>query len=83
MHYEAQLATITKMEEMERRQNNLMKDMERRVMDKIDALPSKCPILGQVSTNTKEIDTLRRKSNIWDMLTGLVALVATGLGLRQ
>jgi len=55
---------------------------ERRLMDKIDNLPDNCPALRQVETNTKEIDTLRTRSNVIDSITGLIALIAAGLGLR-
>ena len=64
-------------------QSHELAETERRLMDKIDNISSKCPALKQIESNTKEIDTLRKRSNILDTVTGLIAIVATGLGFRQ
>ena len=58
-------------------------DMERRVLDKLEPLSS---IVIQVETNKEEIDKLRDKSNIADVvstfLSAIFAVVAGWVGTR-
>ena len=51
-------------------------EMERRIMVEIKPLSKMCL---QVETNTKEIDTLRKRSNVIDGINALVAVVSASI----
>ena len=62
-------------------QNKERRDMEQRIMAKIDCLPA---LKNQVDTNKDEIKQLRRRSDVIDTLEGLFGVaVAIFLGVRK
>jgi len=56
------------------KQNTDRADMERRIMAKVDCVPS---LMTQVNINKEEIDTLRKKSDVWNSLNSLGVMVGT------
>ncbi len=79
--HEAQLETNREIAALALTQSEERADMERRLLEKLDGLPT------QVKTNTKEIDNLRKYSNIKDIAIAIGAAVGSGLaaviGSRQ
>ena len=79
--YEALLDNKDEMKLAEDRQNEARIEMERRIMDELKGVPT------QVETNTKEIDTLRKSSNMKDIAVAIGAAIGSGLaaliGSRQ
>ena len=55
------------------KQNDRMDDMERRIMGELKGLPI------QVETNSKEIETLRKRSNLNDIVVLVVGVVASAI----
>lgn len=51
-------------------------EMERRIMGKLEDLPAVC---RQVETNKEEIEKLRSKSNLFDVINGFIAVIAATL----
>ena len=56
-----------------------LKNMERRIMEKLDLIPGMCK---QIDNNTKEIDTLRKASRLTDAINFLGAVIAGIIGAR-
>ena len=52
---------------------NKQDEMERRIMGKLEQLPAVCK---QVETNKEEIEKLRSKSNLFDIINGFIAILA-------
>lgn len=79
--YQALLDNKDELKALEDRQNDARSDMEHRIMDELKGVPT------QVMTNTKEIDTLRKSSNIKDvavLVAGIVAsAIAAAIGSKQ
>jgi len=55
-------------------QNRERAEMERRILAKIDYIPS---LVTQVDTNKDEIDKLRTRYNFWNSLNSLGVMVGT------
>jgi len=62
------------------KQNERMEDMERRILKKIDDLPTKCPYASEIETNKAEIGTLRKRVNIIGGVNGTLAAAAAFVG---
>jgi hypothetical protein len=76
--YEAQLKTNKAISDLKDSQNDNMAELERRIMEELKGIPVK------VETNTKEIDRLRKRSDIVDAVEGLGMLVVSiFLGTKQ
>lgn len=71
--YKALLRNKDELSALESRQNDKRDAMEQRIMDELKGVPT------QVKTNTKEIDTLRKRSNINDIAVGMAAAVAAAI----
>lgn len=70
------------------KQNDRMDNMERRIVDRLDDISGCLPKMeNQVATNKAEIDKLRTKSNVNDLVVGSVAAIASAIaaviGVRQ
>ena len=79
--YEALLETNDRIAASDKLQSDERAAMEIRLLEKFDGLPT------QVGTNTKEIDALRKYSNIKDIALAIGAAIGSGLaaviGSRQ
>ena len=79
--YQALLDNKDELKALEDRQNDARSDMEHRIMDELKGVPT------QVTTNTKEIDILRKSSNIKDvavLIAGVVtSAIAVAIGSKQ
>ena len=71
--YDAQLETNAKIEALATAQSDAYHAMERRIMAELKGVPK------QVETNTKEIDKLRARSNIYDGAVVLVGLLGNAI----
>jgi len=58
--------------------NDRMDDMERRIMKELKPLATLCK---QVEINTKEIDMLRKRSNLFDGVITALTAIGTFLGI--
>lgn len=69
------------LKDMDKDQSKERKEMELRIMEKIDCIPV---LKNQVDTNKDEIKQLRRRSDIIDTMEGLFGVaVAIFLGTRE
>ena len=73
--YQAQLNTNEKIAGMDARQSDERVAMERRIMDELKGVPK------QVETNTKEIDILRKSSNVKDLAIAIGAFIGTAISV--
>ena len=71
--FNAQLETNDRIAASEQRQSDERAAMELRIMDELKGVPT------QVNTNTKEIDTLRKRSNINDLAVLIVGAVSSAV----
>lgn len=64
-------------EELEKRDDRIDKKLEK-IIEKLDDLPGLC---RQVDTNSKEIDRLRKGSDMKDTLLMLATIIGSALGI--
>jgi hypothetical protein len=60
--------------DMQLKTNERMDNMERRIIARLDVIAGCVP---QIETNKEEIDTLRKKSDVWNSLNSLGVMVGT------